>query len=77
MLQPIPARAFFRLLEILLGVAAIGAGGYLAFISTAAWSWTFASFVVLGPVIALFGVLAIIHAWTGCLPEWVVGDGGE
>jgi hypothetical protein len=76
MLQPIPARPFFRLLEAPLGIGAIAAGIVVSYFAIGAsvdrWIWI--GFLLLGLPMVVFGVLALIHAATGCLPEWVVGS---
>jgi hypothetical protein len=80
MLQPIPARPFFRAFELPLAIAMIGAGAFMTFVAVRAVSdrdWIFTSLFLLGPPIIVFGALALIHSVTGCLPSWVVGDGTE
>ena len=75
MLRPVPARLFFRVLELPLGLAGCTAGVALSVIGAAAlredWKWL--GLAALGPVLVVLGALGLIHAATGCLPEWVVG----
>jgi hypothetical protein len=76
MLQPIPARPFFRFLELPLGLAAVtvGAPGLLVGASALLHrDWRLAGLFLVGPLLTAFGVLGVIHAASGCLPEWVVG----
>jgi hypothetical protein len=80
MLQPFPARPFFRVLEAPLGVAIIGAGTGFVILSIDGvrnGSWSFAPFGVVGLVFIVVGSLGVIHAITGGLPEWVAGDGRD
>ena len=76
MLQPIPARPLFRLLEAPLGLAAaiFGVPGFLVGANALLHrDWRLAGLVLVGPLLAMVGILGLIHAFSGCLPEWVVG----
>lgn len=78
MLQPVPVRPFFRLLGALLGVLLLVGGSGLVFMTLtdiAVWGWQSLIFVLLGAGLGVFGILALILAATGCLPEWVIGAG--
>ena len=80
MLQPIPARSLFRLLEMPLALAMIGSGLALAstpFQPTDEGVWLPIALFLVGAPVTVFGVLAMIHAVTGCFPEWVVGAGQD
>jgi len=78
-MQPVPARLFFRVLEAPLGVAAAVAGiSFLVMgITTIGQGWLWLELVTVGPLITVLGVLGVIHAFTGSLPDWVVNQGDD
>ena len=78
MLQPIPARPLFRVLELPLGAIAI-ATALRALFSIGGFGDLIVGPMVLFAclVILLFGVLGVIHSLTGCLPQWVAGRGDD
>jgi hypothetical protein len=74
MLQPLAVRPPFRVLSGLLGVTMI-VGSIVSSIAVsgngAYWGLVF---VMLLPLpLSVFGGLLLVLAFTGCLPEWVVG----
>jgi len=75
MLQPVPARLFFRVLEAPLGLGAAVAGvaGFVTALGSLGQDWLWIAMLFVAPIMTTFGVLGMIHAVTGGLPEWVVG----
>jgi hypothetical protein len=75
MLQPFPARPFFRVLEAPIGLGAVvaGAASFVLALRSVGQGWLWIELLIMGPVMCGFGVLGLIHAFTGGLPEWVVG----
>jgi hypothetical protein len=75
MLQPVPARFFFRVLEAPLGLGAVLAGGlsFAVALGNLGHGWLWLGLLFAGPLLTVFGVLGLIHAFTGGLPEWIVG----
>ena len=80
MLQPVLVRPLFRVLlvPIALAVLAVGVGalfGTVVLLRERFWIGGLFAFTGLG--FGALGVLGLILAATGALPEWVVGDGSE
>jgi hypothetical protein len=74
-MQPLPARLFFRVLEAPLGLAALVAGGMALVVGVGALGqgWFWLELLIAGLLMCGFGVLGVIHAFTGSLPDWIVG----
>ena len=79
-MKPVPARLFFRVLEAPLGLyaAVAGVSSLVIGFTTRGQGWAFSlALVATGPLMVAFGVLGVIHAFTGSLPDWIVGQDGD
>ena len=77
MLQPFPVRPVFRFLAAPLGLLVICGGctlAYFGIVNVFHAEWVFAPFLLLGPAVAIYGVLMLLIAFTSALPAWVVGE---
>jgi hypothetical protein len=80
MLQPIPARPFFRVLELPLSLVMIGVSGLFLFAAFQFFTdatLLAVAFLLSGIGVGALGGVALIHAVTGRFPAWVAGDGRE
>ena len=80
MLQPMLVRPLFRVLAVPLGLLILASGCGIILVSIAALTtplWWFLMFSAVGLAVATIGVLCLILAATGALPEWVVGNAAE
>ena len=55
------------------GMFVAGATALVVGLSALGQGWFWIELLLAGLLLCVFGVLAVIHAFTGSLPDWIVG----